>query len=367
MEQTFLARVQFIAREANCDKYCWTRVRQLSKFPANAFSRGDELRVASLSKGQGISAGVSTILLAPYNEYMPQGLWRLAEDSNGTPLIPTDAQVAEAWGQALTGDGSWLPELTALPLQFRLEQTDGRCPQVIRDQASLERWHACWRAWNVEFPEGAIAELHPISQGPSEVSPSLKKLSASVTRPGNWVRIAGEFKGIHTTFLVRVQAEGPRKRVSVALGEAIFDTHALSEIRRRANYASMMRAIERDEVQAVRKLLAQGMDVDEAGSDEFPGPTPISAAATRGNLVIVGLLLEAGANPDACCCSCVTALHAAIKGGHGATVARLLKGGADPERFYDGRMSPLELAKQVGDVTIIRLIQDALARSPAGK
>ncbi len=72
-------------------------------------------------------------------------------------------------------------------------------------------------------------------------------------------------------------------------------------------------------------------------------------------------LLKAGADPDVCSCSCVTALHRAVQQQHVEVVARLLEAGASPRLWYDGRFAPVDLARQTGNAQIIKLIERALA------
>ena len=136
IDAAIAVRVQLIARESGCDKYCWSRVKIVSSGSAN---ESGEIRVASYSWGPGVPTGVSTIYLLPYNRYAPSRLWRLAEDPQGRALTPTDAQAAEVWAQALLGDEpTWLPETTALPFQFRSTDRGGRCQgEAKKDRKSV--------------------------------------------------------------------------------------------------------------------------------------------------------------------------------------------------------------------------------------
>jgi hypothetical protein len=284
-------------------------------------------------------------------------------------LTPTDAQAAEVWAQALLGDEpTWLPETTALPFQFRSTDRGGRCQGEAKNAGQLHEWSECLSKQGGDFVEGLLwTKRRVVPEGLASASPRLKKLAGGIAGPGTWVLLAGDFNGIHSTLLVRVRADGPRKLIAAALGDMVLDAHGRAERKRRENYESMTQAIARGDARAVQKLIEAGAAVNDTGRDDFPGELPIASAAAKGDTVIVEVLLEAGADPNACCCSCVTALHEAIEGGHTATVTRLLEGGADPRIKYDGQMSTLELAKRSGNPEIVRRIEEALARSPRAK
>ena len=72
---------------------------------------------------------------------------------------------------------------------------------------------------------------------------------------------------------------------------------------------------------------------------------------------LVRILLEYGANPNWCCCSCVTALHQAIINEHVDVVRLLLANGADVSIDYDGKISTVQLAKQVGNKIIVEIVE----------
>ncbi len=105
-------------------------------------------------------------------------------------------------------------------------------------------------------------------------------------------------------------------------------------------------------------MIRRGTDVDgkKAGDDFVPMDRPLMRAARSGNLEMVKVLLKAGADPNWCCCACVTALHEAVRNRHVEVVKQLLKAGADPRILYDGETSCLDLAKRAGDGEIVELI-----------
>ena len=133
---------------------------------------------------------------------------------------------------------------------------------------------------------------------------------------------------------------------------------------RAVDFLSLSRAARDGDLISVKVLIKRGVDPNGV---EFVGNNaasylahnyerPVQAAAEHGHPEVVAFLLERGANPDWCCCSCVTALHLAILAGHEEVVATLLKGGADSNRpFEDGR-SCVKLAEDLGQNTIAKLL-----------
>ena len=120
-------------------------------------------------------------------------------------------------------------------------------------------------------------------------------------------------------------------------------------------------AIERNDLDEVRRLIEAGEDVDGIDFDHEATPIekaaeqrnaeavklllelgaapdraminpPILLAATSGDLEIVGLLLANDANPNETDEDGFTALMGAAWKGHAATVEMLLGGGADPHQ-----------------------------------
>jgi ankyrin repeat protein len=101
-------------------------------------------------------------------------------------------------------------------------------------------------------------------------------------------------------------------------------------------------------IEAVRSLLSQQVDVDSAQGD---GMTALHWAAYRDDLPLAGLLIEAKANPEAeTRVGGVTPLILAARNGSGAMISALLKAGADPGRAASTGATPLMSAAASGSV-----------------
>lgn len=141
-------------------------------------------------------------------------------------------------------------------------------------------------------------------------------------------------------------------------------------------YISLIYAAEKGDNAVVRAWIARGVDVNGRNLDAEKSElaeaaklmdAPVVVAAAKGHLDAVKILLAAKADPNRCCCSCVTALHRAIKGQHADIVKVLLDAGANPRALYDMSLSPLELAKKTGNAVIQKYIEESLARTPEGQ
>src|SRR5512134_2236584 len=93
-----------------------------------------------------------------------------------------------------------------------------------------------------------------------------------------------------------------------------------------AAVASVATAARNADVDAVRKQIAAGSDVNEPEAD---GTSALLWAAYQSSPELVELLLEAGADPNTPNRFGVTPLLQASRYGDAATIAELLDGGAD--------------------------------------
>jgi ankyrin repeat protein len=90
--------------------------------------------------------------------------------------------------------------------------------------------------------------------------------------------------------------------------------------------AAWERAVRGGDVEAVRRLLRAGGDVD---ARDRHGQTALMLAAHHGHREIVELLIETGADLNVAAKYNLTALMLAIVAGHAAVAGALIRGGAD--------------------------------------
>ncbi len=117
-------------------------------------------------------------------------------------------------------------------------------------------------------------------------------------------------------------------------------------------------AAQRGDLEAVRRLLRDGADVNAAQGD---GMTALHWAAERGDGEMGEVLIYAGARVDAGTrIGHYTPLHLAARSAHDAMVELLLQAGSDPDaRTTNSGASPLHLAAGSGDAQVIGLLVDA--------
>ncbi len=100
---------------------------------------------------------------------------------------------------------------------------------------------------------------------------------------------------------------------------------------------------------ALREIAAlaefAGVAVPSASMRGATGNTPLHVASLRGDRNAVGLLLEAGADPNAVGEGGCTPLHKALEGQHLQVARMLLAAGGGLDATNQGGVSPRDLAK----------------------
>ena len=111
-------------------------------------------------------------------------------------------------------------------------------------------------------------------------------------------------------------------------------------------------AAQRGDLDAVRRLLQGGADVNTAQGD---GMTALHWAAERGDEALGEVLIYAGARVDAGTrIGHYTPLHLAARGAHASVVTLLLESGSDPSaRTTNSGASPLHLAAASSDPRVV--------------
>jgi ankyrin repeat protein len=108
----------------------------------------------------------------------------------------------------------------------------------------------------------------------------------------------------------------------------------------------------------VSRLL--GTDPELLETTNNRGDLPLTAAAQHGQLGVVKLLVQRGANVNALGRLLRTALHQAANNGHGEMAAFLLQHGAQVSSMDANDRTPLSLACRKGHLGVVRLLQQHL-------
>jgi ankyrin repeat protein len=117
--------------------------------------------------------------------------------------------------------------------------------------------------------------------------------------------------------------------------------------------SSLIEAVKKQDVQAVRNLLKQKLNINATEADGF---TALHWAAQRNDLQVVDLLLGAGANARTSTRYNITPLYLAAVNGNAAVMERLLKAGADPNPTAQEGQTMLMTAALTGKADAVRLL-----------
>ena len=116
---------------------------------------------------------------------------------------------------------------------------------------------------------------------------------------------------------------------------------------------SLLDAAQRDDIDAVKSLVASGVDVNTKSED---GTTALTWAAMRSNAAMAERLLAAGANPNISNMYGVAPLQVAIENAAAEVVQILLLKGANPNAARESGETPLMTAARLGNGEIVKLL-----------
>lgn len=141
------------------------------------------------------------------------------------------------------------------------------------------------------------------------------------------------------------------------LGASAAIAAVLSAMLHAAAVAPVADAAMNGDKEAVRALLKQGADVNQAQGD---GMTALHWAAASGHVDLVKTLLYAGANVRATTrLGAYAPLHVASQGGHAAVIKTLVKAGADADMATSTGATPLMMAALSGQAEATAALLDA--------
>ena len=217
--------------------------------------------------------------------------------------------------------------------------------QIARAQELASAWHP-----GATRSDGNSAELTPSAPPPEAVREAQELLSALGYQPGppdgQWGDLTAD---AYRLFLS--DAGLPTADVLTPSVLSVMRELAVSQPAPAAASTLHEAAISGD-VDTVQAILATSVDVN--ARDSY-GRTALMHAVDRGYIVIVPLLLEAGANPEIQAPDGATALFIAAVHGHAGIIALLMKTGADVTVRGPQGKTPVDVARVVfGDPAAAR-------------
>ena len=129
-----------------------------------------------------------------------------------------------------------------------------------------------------------------------------------------------------------------------------------------ADAPPLVAAAERGDLAAIRMLLERGADVNAARAD---GLTALAASVYADNVAAADALLRAGAKATTANRYGITPLYVAAGNGSAGMIRRLLDAGADPNSTDAGGETALMTAARAGSPAALRALIDAGARVDA--
>ena len=139
--------------------------------------------------------------------------------------------------------------------------------------------------------------------------------------------------------------------VAVSPATALAVVSAAQAAARTADDARLADAAQRRDLDAVRALLAEGIEVDAPQAD---GATALAWAVHRDDAAMAGLLLRAGADANAANDLGVSPLMLAAENGSAPMIERLLEAGADPNLARPAGGTALMMAARAGNTAVVR-------------
>ena len=118
---------------------------------------------------------------------------------------------------------------------------------------------------------------------------------------------------------------------------------------------ALVEAVKEGDLETLRHLLAQGLDVNAA---EVDGATALHWAAHRDDDEAVDLLISAGADVTAANRYGVAPLSLTCENGSASIIKRLLRAGADPNTALPEGETALMTAARTGEVAAVRVLLD---------
>lgn len=122
---------------------------------------------------------------------------------------------------------------------------------------------------------------------------------------------------------------------------------------RRSVKKEFLKAVESNDIAALRRILADGADPNFLTRY---GETPLFVALNRGHEDTAMALLDAGADPGVVSNNGTTPLFWAARHGYLRVVERLLQLGVDVHAARDGDVPPLAMAVSCNHAEVVRLL-----------